>query len=158
MDSGGDRLERRRRLLPFELGFTTTFTIPKTSFTPTVTPTLSTTSGAGAASTRASTSGPTASPSSGLSTAAKIGIGLGVPLAVLIIAGLVGLGYWLGRRKRTPAPNPQPEMIAHELDPSTRHYAAEMPTKANMTEMPALEWTGTGGQGVGPAELPESRR
>ena len=77
-----------------------------------------------------------------------------MPLAVLIIAGLVGLGYWLGRRKKTPAPNPQPEMI----EPDTRNYAAEMPTRANMTEMPASEWTGMGGQGVGAAELPESRR
>ena len=175
MDSGGDRLEFREEP-SFDNSLitssdTTIFTTLETSPTPTVTPTpnttpttLGTTSEVGAASTRTSTSGPTASPastgssSSGLSTGAKIGIGLGVLLAVLIIAGFVGLGYWLGQRKKTSAPNSQPEMITHGLDPNTRHHAAEMPTKANMTEMPASEWTGMGGQGVGPAELPESRR
>ena len=184
MDSGEDRLELREvsfTIFPTfktpETSFTptvtifpdtTTFTTLETSFTPTVTTTPNTTpgttSGVGAASTRASTSGLTASPAStgssspGLSTGAKTGIGLGVPLGVLIIAGLVGLGYWLGRRKRAPAPNPQPELIAHELDPNTRYHAAEMLTTVNMTEIPASEWTGMGGQGVGAAELPESRR
>ena len=81
-----------------------------------------------------------------------------MPLAVLIIAGLVGLGYWLGQRKKTPAPNSQPEMIAHGPDPNTQYHVAEMPAKANMTEMPASEWTGISGQGVGPAELPGGRR
>ena len=81
-----------------------------------------------------------------------------MPLAVLIVAGLVGLGYWLGRRKKAPAPNLQPEIIAHEPDPNTRYRTIEMPTKANITEMPASEGTGVGAQGVGPAELPESRR
>ena len=176
MDSGGDRLELREELSFTDSSLitpsdTTIFTTLETSPTPTVTPTLNktpttlgTTSEVGAVSTRTLTSRPTAPPastgssSSGLSMGAKIGIGLGVPVAVLIIAGLVGLGYWLGQRKKTPAPNSQPEMIAHGLDPNTRYHAAEMSTKANMTEMPASEWTGMGGQGVGPAELPGGRR
>ncbi|KAF2662185.1 hypothetical protein K491DRAFT_282313 [Lophiostoma macrostomum CBS 122681] len=78
----------------------------------------------------------------GLSTGAKVGIGLGVPLGVIILGGLVGLAFWLGRRSRNKAAtgrSEQPHMAEPaELDPNARFKGHEMPTKAgNTAEMPA---------------------
>ncbi|KAF2466935.1 uncharacterized protein BDR25DRAFT_305783 [Lindgomyces ingoldianus] len=109
----------------------------------------------------------------GLSTGAKVGIGLGVPLGIIILAGLVGLGFWLGKRNRKNAAiAQQPQMAGPgpaELDSSGQVLGAEMATKSNVPEMPAAPVQGYHvpevqqqyypgvQQPYNPAELPERR-
>ncbi|PSN64108.1 hypothetical protein BS50DRAFT_576719 [Corynespora cassiicola Philippines] len=83
---------------------------------------------------------------SGLSMGAKVGLGLGIPLGLIIIGGLIGLGFWFGRHSRskpTPANGDQLTMTGPtgpsgpaELDQSAQYIGHEMPTMGNTVEMP----------------------
>lgn len=102
----------------------------------------------------------------------------------MVIGGLVGLGYWLGRKGIRRGPRPPPKTTAHELDANARFHGLGWPVsrwtrksnveldantryhglgsrvsrwarKSNVVEMPA--WTGMDGRWAGPVELPEAK-
>ncbi|KAF2494658.1 hypothetical protein BU16DRAFT_562308 [Lophium mytilinum] len=157
---------------PTETGITTLPTITDTFTTAfTGTGTITGTARTGSPTTGSRTIGsPTTSTSTptpnnrgggGLSTGAKVGIGLGVPLGAIIIAGLVGLGWFLRRRSKNKAAavaNSQPEMVGPaKLGGASQSVGAELPTKGNTHEMPAGAWMGQPQGQFAPAELGENR-
>ncbi|KAF2802436.1 uncharacterized protein BDZ99DRAFT_468902 [Mytilinidion resinicola] len=152
--------------LPAETGFTglpkttDTFTTAFTG-TGTITGARSTGSPTTSSPTNGSPTTSTSTPTQTNSGGGRLGIGLGVPLGFIIIAGLVGLGWFLGRRSKKQAAavaNSQPEMVGPaELGGASQPVSSELPTKGNTHEMPTGAWMGQPQGQLAPAELGENR-